>query len=428
MNVIHRVRSNQFLRHNTIFFFGSVAVGALNYLYYPILGRLLPPAAFGEVQTLVSLFLQLSIFLTVLSLVIVTIVTNTADEQQRNRQVLELEKVALAISAVVLIASFVLQRQLQHFLRFDSGWPFVLLALAIVATVPFIIRGALLRGKQRFGLVAAGNMIGAGGKILLSVTFVLFGLGTTGAIGGLLVAQVIACLCVGWWAYRMGLRRGEGQKSIWLPNLGIVLHDLKYAGWVLVGSLAITLQYSIDIIIIKHYFDAHTAGLYAGIASAARVVFFLTASIAQVLISSVRLGQDEAQNTKLLQRSLLLLAGISLPILLLLTVVPDVIMHILLGSSYGSMAPLLPRLTIAIFIVSIVNLFVSYYLALRHYGVAAATLLGLLITCVLILRHHQTPAAVVDSLLWGSMAMCGTVAVWVATHKRKGGILWRLND
>ena len=130
MNVVLLLRGNQFLRHNAVFFAGSVAVGALNYLYYPVLGRLLEPGTFGEVQTLVSLFLQLGVFLTVLSMVIVNIVANY-DEPKRDKFVFEFEKLAMLGSILLLAGSLVFARQLQSLLNFESPWPFAVLALAV---------------------------------------------------------------------------------------------------------------------------------------------------------------------------------------------------------------------------------------------------------------------------------------------------------
>jgi O-antigen/teichoic acid export membrane protein len=425
MGIFHRLLQNQFLRHNVVFFIGSVGVGALNYLYYPVLGRLLTPASFGEVQTLVSIFLQLCIFLTVLSLVIVNIVTNTPDEKQRNDLVFEFEKLALFISTGVLVLSFIFQKQLQQFLQFESAWPFPLLALSLVVTVPFILRGALLRGKQRFGLVSNGNLIAAAAKILFSAALVALGLGTVGAIGGVVAAQLVGCFYIGTWAYRLGLRRDEPGRKLRLPNIRILLPELRYGAFVLVGSLAITLQYSLDIVVMKHYFDAHTAGLYAGIASVARIVFFLTASISQVLISSVRMRESSKHNTALLIRSGLFLAALGLPALLILTLMPATVIRLLMGGSYEVMASLLPRLSMAIFIVSVLNLIAAYYLALRRYGIAIVATLGLIATYALILWRHHTPEDVVNGILQGSIIMAVMAVIWVISSRAKGGLSWR---
>src|SRR3989344_8246186 len=133
-------KRHSLLVHNVIFFFGSLVVGGLNYLYFPVLGRMLSPAFFGEVQTIVSLFLQLYVVFAVLGLLTVTLVTHHTSETQRNKIIMELERLSLFISigflALVALASAILQ----EFFRFESGMPFVILALAVVITVPFTFR------------------------------------------------------------------------------------------------------------------------------------------------------------------------------------------------------------------------------------------------------------------------------------------------
>jgi O-antigen/teichoic acid export membrane protein len=411
--VLTLMRRSQFLRDNTIYLFGSVAVGVLNYLYYPVLGRLLPTTAFGEVQTLVSLFLQISIFLSVLGLVTVNIVANYQDASQRNALVLEFEKLAFVISITLLALTVLFQSDLKRFLHFDSSLPFIILMLSVVTTVPFTFRGAFVRGKQRFGVSAVSNVLVALGKLLFSALLVVVGLGTAGAIGGLILAQAVACGYVAWWALRLGLKRESGQRRRALPDMQVLLPELRYGALVLVGSLVITLQYSLDIIVVKHYFDAHTAGLYAGIASVARIIFFLTASIALVLMPSVRMQQPPEHNRKLLLKSLLLFVVLSVPTLLLFVGFPKLVVGTLMGRSYEPMANLLPMLGVAICLIAVLNLFVSYYLALRRYGIAVVVLAGGGATYGLMLWHHTSPTAVVQSLLLGSLAMVGLLAAWV---------------
>jgi O-antigen/teichoic acid export membrane protein len=426
-HLVRAMRQSQFLRDNAIYLVGSIVVGILNYLYYPVLGRLLAPSAFGEVQTLVSLFLQISIFLSVLGLITVNIVANYQDEHERNAVVLEFEKLAFAISVALLLVTVVFQSSLKHFLHFNSSWPFVILMLSVVATVPFTFRGAFVRGKKKFGVSAISTIIGAGAKLLFSAVLVMVGLGTAGAIGGLILAQAVAAGYVAWWALRLGLKRRAGERRRAFPDFRVLMPELRYGLLVLVGSLVITLQYSLDIIVVKHYFDAHTAGLYAGVASVARIIFFLTASIALVLMPSVRLHHTPQQNRQLLYKSLLLFAGLSIPTLLFFVGFPKLVVGVLMGSSYESMAGLLPKLGVAICVIAALNLFVSYYLALRRYGIAVVVLAGGLTTYGLMLAHHASPSAVVSSLLVGSLVMVGLLVAWVCATNilKKGTEEWR---
>ncbi|HSX27943.1 MAG TPA: oligosaccharide flippase family protein [Candidatus Saccharimonadales bacterium] len=415
--IITHLKKSTFLRHNAVFFFGSLAVGGLNYVYYPILGRLLNPAAFGEVQALVSLFLQLSIFLTVLGLVTVNVVANYESEDARNQVVFEFEKLALLVGILVTIVVAVFNQQLKRFFHFESAWPFIILMVSVVTSVPFMFRSSFLRGKKKFGLASLANLLGAGGKLVLSVLLVVIGWGTAGAIAGIAISQIIASIYAAAYAARLGLRHTPGTRRIMLPNLKVLLPELRYGALVLVGSLIITIQYSLDIVVVKHYFDAQTAGLYAGISSVARIIFFLTASISLVLLPSVKLKQSPAENRQLLLKSLGLLALVGLPAEIVFMCFPKFIVGSLMGPAYHAYVGLLPKLSLAVFIISVLNLFISYYIALRRYGIALVAIIGAVVTYALMAGHHSSLEAIIDSLLLGSIVMMCLLGIWLAASR-----------
>ena len=418
MPFLDRLRASDFLRHNAIYFFGSLLIGALNYLYYPVLGRLLEPASFGEVQTLVSLFLQIGIFLSVLGLVSINVIANTDNIQQRNRVILELEKLALIISAVLLLASVAFGPWLQAYFKFESPLPFSLLALAVVVTVPFTFRTAYLRGKKQFGHNSLAFILGAGSKLLLSVALVAVGLSTAGALFGIVLAQLLAFTYAARYARRHGFTESLRGKLWRVPDMRLIKPELKYALLVLGGSLAVTVLYSVDIVVVKHYFDVQTAGLYAGIATVARILFFLTASIAQVLMPSVRLRQSAAENRRILLKSLFILVTIGGGTLAVFWAAPSFIIGILMGSTYQTYAYLLPRLSLAIFVISILNLVATYYMALRYYPAGIVMVAGTAITYVWMQHSHHSLQAVVDSLLYGSLTILVLLSLWLVWARR----------
>lgn len=421
-----KVRNSEFLRHNAIFFVGSVAIGVLNYIYYPILGRLLEPAPFGEVQTLVSLFLQLAIFLGVLGNLTVNIVANHGDEPVGRRTMLELEKLSLVVSLIGLAVVVVLAPVLQQFFKFESFIPFIILAVAIVVSVPSTFRSAYLRGKKYFGLTSIAGLVAAAAKLAFSIVLIWLGFGTIGAITGLVLAQLAS------FAYAAIKARQAGfDQSLWSnffqpPDMKLVLPELKYAGLVLVSSLTITALYSIDIIAVKHYFDAQTAGEYAGIATVARIIFFLTASIAQVLLPSVMLRNSAGKNRGILLKSLALTTFVGGSALVVFWLMPNFITRLLMGDEYVRFAYLLPRLGLVVFVVSLLNLLMLYFMALRHYAIAFIAIMGLAVTCGLVGIHHDSLQAIVDSMLGGSVALATLLAAWmllgITRSKRRVGV------
>lgn len=419
MSILQQARRSQFLRHNVIFFVGSVAVGILNYLYYPVMGRLLTPAAFGEVQALITIFLQATIFLMVLGLVTITIVANYDSDRKRDAVVREFEQLAFVVSVVVLLCTTLFQNAVQRFLQLEDTWPLLLLMVALVATVPFTFRGAFLRGRQQFGLASLTNIVSAGGKLLFAVVLVVLGAGPAGAIGGLVAAQITASTWAAYWARRHGLSPATRRNVLRLPDLRLLAPELRYGALVLAGSLIVTVQYSIDIVIVKHYFDPHTAGLYAGMASVARIIFFLTASVALVLMPLVKAHNQPEANRRLLYKSLGLLLAASMPVLALFIAAPEWVVRLLMGDTYTPVAHLLPVLSVAIFTVSIVNLIVTYYMALRWYALAPIIILGAAVTYALLLAHHDTLSAVVNNVLIGSSVMLALLLIWVGISKTR---------
>ena len=414
MHLWTKLKSNDFLRHNGIFFVGSLVVAALNYLYYPILGRLLPTARFGEVQTLVSLFIQINIFLAVVTNVAVNVVANEPDNDQRNRITIELERLATLVTLITAVIGLIFIAQLRSFLQFNDSSPFVVLALAVVISAPLALQGAYLRGRAAFGKQSLNSIIGSVTKLLASIIFVLIGFGTAGAIGGLVAGQLAALILARQQTHTLGLHKPKG--ITWrFPDLSVIKPQLPYAGLVLIVSLVTTYLYSVDIIVVKHYFDAQTAGLYAGIATIGRIIYFLTGSIAVVLLTSVKRSATPKTNRRLLIRSIFLQLLIGGAALISFTFFPDFFINLLIGDKYLPMANLLPRLSLALFVIAGVGLLFNYDLALRRASAAAVAILGAITTFVIVATHHSTPAAVVNAILVSGLSV---IVFWLANSAR----------
>lgn len=420
MQLIHRFRKSSFLKHNAVFFVGSVVVGALNYLYYPVLGRLMEPAAFGELQVLVSLFLQFTIFLNVLSMMTVTIMAKYTQPNKAHRILFEIEKLAVYCSLGILLISIVLGEWLRLALQFDSSMPFVALAFALLVSIPLTFRSAYARAKKRFGIASVSQLIGAGFKLAFSAGFVIAGLGVLGAMGGIILAQIVAFLYAARFAARVGFHRPSDTNYGTLPDLKAVVPELGHAGAMFVALLSITLMMSIDVIVVKYYFDAHTAGLYAGIATVARIIFFLAAPIAQVLMPLVKTSATHKQNSMLLIKSIGLTSLVCGVVVALCCVAPEPLVGLLMGPAYSVYAGLLPQLAVVVFIISIVNLIFMYYLALRQKMIMVVGIIGFGVLLSFITLWHDTPHAVVQSMLLGSIFTLFATGIYVLVTLKRG--------
>lgn len=406
------ITGSTFLRHNAILFVGSLLVGFANYIYYPVLGRLLDPATFGEVQALTALFTQLSLFLIVLGQVTVNIVANYTDEDKKQLVLFELEKFALFLSAGLALLLMAFSWQLRDFFHFESAWPFIIILAGLVMSVPLSFRNAFLRAHKDFTSFSVSQLIGSFAKLGLSAFFVILGFKSIGAMGGILISQLIAFWYAATIARKLGFYKPASSRYLGKIDMSSIRPELKYGALVFIGSLAITLLSSVDIFVVKHYFDPQTAGEYAGISTVAKIIFFLTGSISQVLLPSIKLSNTIRENLSYLGKSLVLLTAIGGASVIIFTAFAEQVVHILMGSAYATYVEFLPELSLAMFLLSVAGLFISYYLALREYQLATVVILGIGVTGWLMVTRHNTLGDVVSNLVYGSIAMLALLGMW----------------
>jgi O-antigen/teichoic acid export membrane protein len=136
LNPLSLIRQNQFLKNSAIFWSASLGVAFVNYLYYPVLGRVMQPVDYGEVQTIISIFNQISVFFQVLGLIGVGIIIRYPDEEIRTKINNEISRLAIAMSVLLLVAIAVLSPELKNFFHFQSISPFLGLSLSLLISVP----------------------------------------------------------------------------------------------------------------------------------------------------------------------------------------------------------------------------------------------------------------------------------------------------
>ncbi len=401
-----KLKHSDFIRHNSIYFVGSFLVAFLNYLYHPILSRLLDLKDFGEVQAIFSLSVQIGIVLNVIGLVALNIESNKASSPEKEKLLRDMHGVALytlaTISAVLLLFSGMLMRTFQ----FDSILPFFILAIILLTNLPITFRRAYLQAIYDFTGLSLSNIIMAGTRLVFAVGLVILGYRTTGALGALVIAQLISL----WYLY-IKTRTEESLRPRYKPALTRALfEEMRYIFLTLVSTGFIAFLTTGDILFAKYYFDPATAGSYSGISTIARSIFFATASISAVLLPSIKLTHTYREHMRIFLRSLFLLMTISIALWLLFFFFPHFFIKILVGSKFLDSAWLLPRLSFVMLLASIINLCVYYGIALRQYRMLWAVLVGLGVSITQVSMLHTTPGDIVNGFLYGALS---TLAIFI---------------
>lgn len=151
-----------------------------------------------------------------------------------------------------------------------------------------------------------------------------------------------------------------------------------------------------DILLVKHYFDAYEAGLYASLALIGRIVYFIAWMFVMLLLPAVvELKKEGKETATVLFKYVGYIAIISALIIVTCLSFPELIINILFGEQYIAMAPLLWKYAIATSMFAISNIFAYYYLSLDKYvPVIISGVFGML-QMVLVIFYHDSLEQVV---------------------------------
>ena len=404
------------VKNNVIFLIGTLVISFFNYLYYPVLSRLVSVSDFGEIQATISIFMQLGILLTAFGYV-VTNITNNKTSDQSKVDILHLERFTLLISVLTLFVLISFGNYLQTTFQFSSALPLLLVGLLVILNVPSTSRSYVLQGMRFLKSVSISGIIFSLGKLVVTVILILVGVGVEGAIIGYIIAQAITLLYL------------ETKTKNFFPSvissfrkLGRVPVDfgkeLKYGLVVLVLLSGVAALYSFDVVVARLFFSAEVAGEYSGVSSVARIIYFATASVAGVLIASVRLDDSYSKSRSALAWSGLVVSLIGLFILLVFTLFPSLSIYVLLGSTYSHVAHLLPYTSLFMLVAAINNLLIAFQIARRRQWSIFAIAAGVVSLIALLAMNHNTVTDLITAYLLSNCVVFVILIVQIARRSK----------
>ncbi len=394
---ISKLKEDAFLRHYVIYFIGSMIVAVLNYLFYPILGRLLSPSEFGDIQVLISLITQAGIIFGAFSLISVNITANTESPHERNAILSELRKICYYIILAIVLFLLVFIFKLESFLNLSTVYPIIGLVILLLLSSTATFRSAFLNGSKKFAELSISGIISSGGRLVFAIILIFCGLGPIGAIFGIVLAQIATLLF-------LHFRTKDSLQLDTKANLhtlekGSIRKEIIYGILILFSTGLVTFIYTSDVLIVKHFFDAHDAGIYSGISAIGKIIFFLLSPITAIIMASIKIKNTVKENASILIKSILISLILGISVLLAFFLFNGIVVKVLLGQNYMSYSYILPKVGIVMFLSSIVNVFVYYFLALRRFFLIGISCIGILTLGALLMFYHGSINAVLNSLI-----------------------------
>lgn len=275
---------------------------------------------------------------------------------------------------------------------------------------------AVAQGTQDFGGFALSNAIEGIAKVCgIAVLFVV-GLKLGGGIIGFLIGPLCALVYL---VLRLR-RRYAGAPS---HSIRYDWHRILNAGaGAAAATISLALIGSADVVLVKHYFDPHDAGLYAAAALGGKILLFLVGFIPTVLLPQAADRHARGVQTReVLTGSLVLFAIVALCGLFVFRYFGLEVLHALVGTAYDAAAPLLTTYGLAMALLALTNALTYYGIATHRLAFTLPLLISTLGTLGAIVALHTTLASVVDILVAGNAVGVLAVAVSLVLQRNTTG-------
>lgn len=308
---------------SVILLFGSSLTTAINLAYNVIVARFLGPQGFGHATVVYTLLTLLSAATLAFQIVSTKVVAQQASPESKAAAYRGFHRSAWACGTFVALLLLVLQNQIANYLHLPDPVLIALLAIGAAFYVPLGTRRGFIQGT--YGFVRLAINLAFEGAVRLGGSYLLIRLGF--GVRGVIAANVAAVA----YAYLAIPPRLAGRAPNPLP-VSEVLRETSQALVFFSGQVLIN---NCDIVLVKHFFSAQSAGLYAAVAMVGRVIFAFSSAVVNTtfpLVAGTR--HEERKDLRVIATSLMLVLGTGCALALGLLIAPSWIWTFCFGAGF----------------------------------------------------------------------------------------------
>ncbi len=405
------------LQGTTVFMAGNIVVSALAFAYHFLLARFLGPHEYGILAALFGLLYFVQVPISAVDFLITKLISSFESEKivSHTRGLISylIQKIGLMLllmlPILLLFSEFV-----RAFLRLPEIGSVIVIWLYIYLLLVITVLRSILKAWLRFTDLVLNQIVEMVVRLGFSVIALYFISSWYGwGLAGVIIASLLV-LFISLFQVReiFSVQPDKFEHHKWpIKSLGI-------GGLML--SFAYTLMYSIDILLVKHFFNDYWTGIYAVLVTAGKVVYFAQSPLSSAMIPIVaRKSKYPSQARNDLWFLLGVSALIGTSIVGLYFLVPQILVTSVFSDKFIAAAPLMAWMGLAIFGYAIANTCAGFLLALNKTKAAWISLFGLVAEAIGIYLFHANLSQVVISLgiVFGILAIVLIIYSFYVTRK-----------
>ena len=302
---------------------GSCLTTAINLAYNIAIARFLGPRGFGQATVVYTILTLISAVTLSFQIISAKLVAQQETPERKTAVYRSFHRGAWASGICVALILLLFQSVISDYLNLSSRALVAILAIGAAFYVPLGVRRGYIQGTYGFRRLATNLVVEGAFRLGGSVLLILLGLGVEGVMAANAIAIVVAFLTA---APKLTGR---------IPNplrLSIVLRETAQALVFFSGQVLIN---NCDIVLVKHFFLAKEAGIYAAVAMVVRVIFAFSSAVVNSMFPLVAgTRNEERRGLRVIATSLMLVLVTGSVLALGLVIAPARIWTEFFGSGF----------------------------------------------------------------------------------------------
>jgi len=395
------------LRGSLVLLLSTGLVSVTNLLYNIAIARGLGVAGFGHATAIYTVLMLLSAVTLAFQLVCSKFVAKNPSLPAKlaiyNDLLRHSWQIGLALGALLILAS----SAIAQYLNLPTSRDIVLLGVGTVIYIPLGVRRGMLQGLYEFRQLAINFVLEVLVKFAAAIILLHYEWGVTGVIAAVVVSVVIAYGAAA--PAKMGSADPTGGfPASFREGMQAIVF---FVGQVIIGNL--------DILLVKHYFPAAIAGLYAAVALVGRAVYMFSWSVVSSMFPVSAASVHHKASRSVLKTAVMLVTGMTALFTFAAWFAPASIWRAILGEgflrvSHASFSSLLGSYSAMTSIYSLAVVLLTYEMSRR---IANATWVQLGFSALLpfgISMFHNSleQVIVVQLLLMLALLLAVSVPFW----------------
>jgi O-antigen/teichoic acid export membrane protein len=408
------VRSDGLIVSSAVLFSFSMVGNLANYFFQFFMSRHLTPSDYGTLNALLSLLVIISIPGGAITLVVAHYVSRykAREEYGKISSFFSGSLRRVTLLGIVLFVLFALfSKMISDFLRIPSVSLVLIVSLILVTSLCLTVNFGMLQGLQKFSAFGITGSLAGVLRLVFGILLIYVGFSVAGALWAGVLANLVIIIMTFFllrYLFEYGQDAPVKDRS----------QEVVYYGFpVAISLFCYTTLTNLDVVLVKHYFDAPTAGQYAAASILAKIILYLPGAIVLALfpkISELHVLEKDSKN--LLLKAMGLTAVLSGFTVGLYVFYPSVVV-LLFGQKFSEAVSLIGLFGLTMFPFALVNIVINFYLARRDSGFIYLLAGSTILQMVLIMFFHQSLQQILTIMLINGAGLLLLSLLWMRGQK-----------